>query len=1060
MKHFVPILTLLLLTSVSLQAQRQVSGKVVDEFGEPLPGVNILMQGTTTGTVTDIQGNYALAIPGNDAVLVFSFVGYTSEEVMVGVQSVINITMTPDIATLSEIVVVGYGEQKKSDLIGAVSQIDAKAIEELPIATFDQALAGQVAGVQTRQTGRPGGGPEILVRGISSVGANNAPLYVIDGFPVGNVNDQGDNFNLNWLSPNDIESISVLKDASAKAIYGSRASSGVIIITTKKGRKGAPKISFSSQVGIQEIPQYEKPDMLNATELAQFRREMAEDRIRFQRNLPLDMDVPGEDIPGAFRNPSQYGEGTDWYDEVTRTGVFQGYDINLSGGTDNLNYSISGGYFQQEGVILATQFERYNFRAKLDAKISDRLRYGFNVAPSYVLNQAGQTDPNVQSGSAFFGSVLSSAWADPSGSVYNPDGTLSNIAIGPLNTIPVASPVAKQLWQVDDRRTWTVLFGNYLEYDVLENLTAKTFFSASISDRRVNNFIPSNIPGPGLPPAVEGRGFAEAELIEETRRNWVWENTLRYSKQFKQVHSLDLLAGFTVEKRENENTRIRAQNIIEEDFILPANPNVSQENVENFTGRAGFTDNALVSLLARANYTYDDKYFLTATIRRDGSSRFGSENRFGNFPALGAAWRVSNESFYPEGLRRILSDLKVELAWGLSGNNAIQNYQWQGNVGQVNYVFGLRTPAGEDLVNEAPGSVVNGLPNNTLTWEQTEQWDLGIDVGFLTNRFNLSIDLYNTLSKDFLISADVPRTTGFETIITNAGSIRNKGIEIELSTNSLVSRGKFSYDFNVNFTRNINEVEELLTESLLRGGAGNGTSFTITQEGSPVGMFRGLELTGLFTEEQINDPTVPKYPNAVVGSVNYVDHNGNGQLDDGDADYTIIGNPHPDFIFGLRHNFRYANFDLSILMNGAIGHDIFDLSKQNLESFEGTFNVRANVVSDRFRPGDDPATKTIPTTVIDNNRWRWPNTRSIHKGDYLLVRNITLGYNFQDVFTDKNIFQNARAYISVQNPLLFTGFEFGNPEIGRAGDNALVRNVFQMSYPNVRIYTLGLNVTF
>lgn len=1062
MKHFIPILLLLLFTCSSLLAQRQISGKVIDEFGGPLPGVNILVQGTTTGTVTDVEGNYSLGIPGNGGILVFSFVGYISEEVMVGSQSIINLTMTPDIATLSEIVVVGYGEQRKSDLIGAVSQIESKSIQELPITTFDQALTGQVAGVQTRQTGRPGGGPEVLIRGISSVGANNAPLYVIDGFPVGNAgagDDQKDNFNLNWLAPENIESISVLKDASAKAIYGSRASSGVVIITTRKGKKGAPRISFSTKMGLQEIPQYEKPDVLNATELAQFLREVEEDRLVTRGEFQVGEPIPDEAISERLRNPAQYGEGVDWYDEITRTGTFQNYNINLNGGTDNISYNISGGYFRQEGVVIETEFERYSFNAKIDAKIADRIRYGFNLAPSYVLNQAGNTDPNEDSGFGVYGSVLSSAWADPSGSVYKPGGELNNntgnvLLPNGLN----ASPVAQQRLRVDERRSLALLFGNYLEIDVLENLTAKTFFAFNFNDRRVNNFLPSVIPGGNLPANPEGTGVAEAQLIEETRRNWVWENTLRYNKTFNDVHNFDFLTGLTLEKREFESSRITAKNIIEEQFILPTNPNVSQDDVNNFTGRSNFSDNSLVSLLARVNYTYADRYYLTATIRRDGSSRFGADNRFGNFPALAAAWRISNESFYPEGLRRIISDLKVEVAWGLSGNNAIGNYQAQGNVGQVNYVFGLNDGV-RDLVTEAPGSVIEGLPNPTVTWEETEQWDIGIDIGLLTNRLNLSIDLYNTLSKDFLIEADVPVTTGFAGIITNEGSIRNKGIEIELSTNDLVRSGDFSYDFNLNFTRNINEVEELLTDRLLRGGAGNGTQFTITEEGEPVGMYRGLVLDGLFSEEDINDPNVPKYPGAVVGSVKYLDISGDGRLGR-EEDYAVIGNPHPDFIFGIRHNFRYKAFDLSILMNGMVGHDIFDLSKQNLESFEQIFNIRRSFVEARYRPGDDIASKTVPIATVDNAQWRWPNTRSIHDGDYLLVRNITLGYDFTNVLRDKKLFRAARAYLSVQNPFLFTGFEFGNPEIGRAGDNALVRNVFQGSYPNVRIYTLGLNVTF
>ncbi|TRX60007.1 TonB-dependent receptor [Fulvivirga sp. M361] len=1065
MKKTLQVVLLLLFPLAVALAQAQevtVSGKVIDEKNEALPGANVIVKGTTIGTVTDVDGNYTLTVPSNAETLTFSFVGYLTEESPINAQSVINMTLYLDVLSLSEVVVVGYGEKRKADLIGAVSQLDAKSIKELPITTFDQALTGQVAGVQTRQTGRPGGGPEVLIRGVSSIGANNAPLYVIDGFPVGNSNEQKDNFNLSWLSPDDIESISVLKDAAAKAIYGSRASAGVVIITTKKGKQGAPSISFSTYTGIQEIPDYEKLDVLNARQLAQFQRERIEDQIRVvQGREPTE-----EDIPEAFRNPEQYGEGTDWFDEATRNGIMQNYHINMNGGTDKVTYNVSAGYFNQEGVVLTTQFERYSVRAKFDAKISDRLRYGMNIAPSWVRNQASNTDPNEESGFGVYGAVLSSYWVDPSASVNNPDGTLSNNTQGDLLEFFTASPVFRLKETRDNRETSTLLFGNYLELDILKNLTAKTFFSVNNSDRRVDNFTPSTLPGTSLPPNPEGTGIAEAQIIHEVRRNWINENTLTYRAQLNDVHKIDALAGFILEKREFQKTNVEARNLIEEGFIRPITPNnVASDNVNNLKGTESFEENALVSFLGRVNYVYDNKYFVTAALRRDGSSRFGADQRFGNFPSLTAAWRISNEGFWNGSLKNIISDLKLEAGYGLSGNNAIGNYIAQGRVGTINYVFG-QVPGANPAVGpvEAPGSVVNRVPNSILTWEETEQWDVGLDIGLLTNRINISLDVYNAVSKDFLISAPVPRSTGFADIISNAGSIRNRGFEIELGTSGLVKAGDFTYDVNVNFTRNVNEVIELTNEELNRGGAGNGTTFSTTREGEPVGLFRGLLITGLFTQAEIDDPDVPKYNGAVEGSINYVDADGDGRLEELE-DYVVIGNPHPDFVFGLRHNFKYRNFDLSILMNGAIGQQIFDLSKQNLQNLDGVFNLHTSVL-DRFRPGDDPTTKTIPGTVqisgssVATQRWRIPNSASVQDADYLMVRNITLGYNIPNGIFDQKFFKNARAYVSVQNAILFTEYELGNPEVGRAGDNALVRNVFQGSYPNVRTYTLGLNVTF
>ncbi|MEO1054546.1 MAG: TonB-dependent receptor [Bacteroidota bacterium] len=1043
--QFVFSLFVLLSCSIDLYAQRSISGTVRDETNSPLPGANILVKGTTIGTISDYDGNFILTVPDSSTTLVISFVGYLTEEVNIRQQVKFDVVLTPDVSTLGEIVVIGYGERKKSDLIGAVSQIDSKSISELPLTSADQVLAGQAAGVQVRQTGRPGGGPEVLIRGIASIGANNAPLYVIDGYPVGNQNDQGDNFNLNWLSPEDIESISILKDASAKAIYGSRASSGVVIITTKKGKLGKPKITFSTYAGIQEIPDYEKPDVLNGQQLAQFLREMVEDDITvLQGREPTE-----EDIPDELRNPEQYGEGTDWFDVVTRTGVIQNYHLGISGGNEKVKYNISGGYFNQEGVLLNTNFERYSVRAKIDATINKRLRYGVSLAPSWVINNAGDTDPNANSGFGVFGSVLSAAWVDPTARPRRGDGSLTTTTLGALLPFYTANPAARQELRTDRRRTANVLFNNYIELDILNNLTAKTSFAFSLNDRKRNVFTPSILPGGSLTPNPEGSGVATAEVREETSRNWVSETTLNYENTFSKDHYINALVGFTLEDRRFENTSINARNIIEEDFILPNNGNVAQDNVNNFTGGSGNTSNTLVSLLARVDYSYANRYFVTATIRRDGSSRFGSEQRFGNFPSLGVAWRISDENFW-SGLpfADVISDLKIEGAYGISGNNAIGNFDALGSVNTVDYVFGGQ---------QAPGSVVNQVPNALLTWEETEQWDFGIDIGLLTNKLNLSVDLYNTLSRDFLTRAPVPRSTGFADIISNAGSIRNRGIEIELSTNGLVEVNKLKYDFNLNFTRNVNEVEDLINEEIGRGPAGNGTTFGITREGDPVGLYRGIQILGLYTQEQIDDPEVPKYPGAHVGSIRYLDGDGDGVLEQLE-DYVIVGNPHPDFAFGIRHNFSYGNFDLSILMNGVIGQQIFDLSKQNLQNFDGVFNVRTEAL-ERYRPGDDPTQKSVPTTVGNTSAWRIPSSNSVHDADYLLVRNITFGYNFSgDIFSNK-VFERARVYVSIQNALLFTEFELGHPEVQRTGDNSLVRNVFQGSYPQPRVYTLGINVT-
>lgn len=1045
------LLLLMVLSLNTFSQDRTITGRVTDENGEGLPGANVLIKGTNIGTVTDVGGNYALSIPADATILVFSFVGYTTEETGISGRAVIDLSLSPDITTLNEIVVVGYGEQRKGDLIGAVTKIDNKQIESLPVASFDQALKGLASGVQTRQTGIPGSGVSVTIRGVGSTN-NNDPLFVVDGFPIGNIGGSQDNNQLNWLSTADIESISVLKDVSAKAIYGSRAANGVVIITTKKGKRGKPTISFSSKVGIQEVPGYQEPDVMNAAELALFRQESAIDRLIFQ-GTPADQISIEEDIDAAFQNPERYGEGTDWFNEVTERGAFQEYNLNMSGGTDNINYSISAGHLRQDGVVIETAFERYNAQAKIQGNISDRLTFGINLVPSYTLRTGGNTEPG-NGGFGVFGSVISSYWADPSAPVRDRRGNTLGAALGSLTTNWVASPVARMEWRRDVRENHSLLTGTDLQLQVIDGLSVKTSFSYNFNTRTIDTFTPSRLPGNSLTPNPEGSGVASGTYEEESRKNWVWENTINYTKNFNE-HSVSAFAGYSMERRRREGVTNRARNIINEDFEQPVfSGNVNTDNVNNFTGGTNSTENTLISYFGKLNYIFDEKYYVTFSGRLDGSSRFGANERYGFFPSGALAWRISNEDFW-SGLKSIFSDAKLEVAYGFSGSNAgIGNFEAQGQVSQVNYVLGA---GGEQSL--APGSVVNVLPNEGVVWEETEELNLGLDIGLLENRIYLSIDYYDMQTIDFLTDVPVPRATGYGSIAGNAGSIRNRGVEIDISTTDLVQVGKLRYDLSLNYTYNKNEVEELIQEQLLRGPAGNGTSFTITEVGRPIGNYRGLLTTGLFTQEQIDDPTVPKYPGAVEGSLNYFDGDGDGVLEL-EEDYMILGNPLPDFFYGMTHRFSYDRFDLSVIMNGEVGGQIFDISKQSTENLDGNFNV-LRVVENRFRPGDDPRTKTIPTTVSGTDRWRAPNSDSVLDNDFLAVTNITLGYTLSATNWNKKFFNQLRVYGSIQNPFfIYKEFDLGHPEIARVGDNTLVRNVFQGSYPIARIYTLGLNVTF
>lgn len=1044
---FLLVLLALVLNGFSAIGQdRVITGTITAETGELLPGATIIEKGTTNGTQTDFDGRYTITV-SQGATLVYSYVGYVEREVSINGRNTIDVVLTEDTAQLDEVVVIGYGTRNREDLTGAVSTVQAKGIAEQPITTFEQALSGQVSGVQLRQNGAPGGGPEILIRGVASTGGNNAPLYVVDGIPLGNVNNQRDNFVLSSIDPNSIESISVLKDASAKAIYGSRASNGVVVITTKRGKIGKPTITFGTSTGFQTVPEFEQPDVLNAEELRRYRIEFFEDRL-FALGALGQSEIADLDRLIAL---GDLGEGTNWFDEITRSAPISEYNIGINGGTENVRYNISTNYTNQDGTLINTNFKRYSIRANIDVNVTDNIRFGLNLAPTQTIATGGRTDAG---GDNFniFAAVPLSRWTDPSAPVFDENGELTNVALGDLIPFYNVNPVYLLTAREDNRRTNQVLAGSFVEVDILEGLTARTFGSIQYTDRRNTSFEPSDFPAAGaLTPNLQGTRQARASISELTNFNWIWENTLTYSNTIADDHRIDVLAGFTMENRRFDNTIINAVNIIDESITIPNSNNTDPENVNNFTGRGEAGENSLVSLIGRLDYAYKNKYYLTGTIRRDGSSRFGANNRYGNFPSVAAAWRISNEPFW-ESFKNTVSEFKLEGGYGISGSNAnIGNFQAQGTItGGPDYVLGGEL---------APGSAVSALPNSLLTWEEAKELNLGLDLGFLNDKIFLGIDYYDIETEGFLAGLPLPTTSGFNSILTNLGSIENKGFEVELRLNNVFNGKDFQWDANFNFTRNRSKVLDLAAEAgFIRRGA-IARQFTETAVGEEVGLYRGFNVTGLFTQAEIDDPNVPKYPGAVEGSLKYEDGNGDGELGD-EEDFVIIGNPNPDFVYGMVHNFRYKDLDLSVIFAGVVGQQIFNGTNQYNGNQDGVFNVDRRQL-ERWRPGDDPTTKTIPGTGSDlsRQRFRLPNSLSVDDADYLWVRNITLGYNISGD-TVGNVFKNARIYTSIQNPFLFTEYDMGNPEINRSADTALVRNVNYGAYPISRIYTLGVNVTF
>ncbi|MHA7128121.1 SusC/RagA family TonB-linked outer membrane protein [Algoriphagus namhaensis] len=1029
---------------------KSITGRVtVAEDNLPLPGVTVLIKGTNKGTVTDENGDFTIdAEPGD--VLQFSFIGYLTVERLVGENSSINVQLNEDLAQLDEVVVIGYGERTKSEVSGAVTQVSDKIITRQPISSFDQGLVGQVPGLSIREgTGNPGSGPELLIRGINSLG-NNAPLIVIDGFIFGNYNNENNNL-LALFNPEDIESISVLKDAESKAIYGSRASGGVILITTKKGKIGRAKVSLTSSYGFQNPLGFEKPDVMNATEFAQFRKETITDNIRRQQpGLYGDPSVPVPDslIPEQFRNPEQYGVGTDWYDAITRQGSIQTYNLSISGGTDNVKYFISGNYQDNQGVILNTDFQRYSFRSNIDFKINEVIRGGLNLNPSRTTRDNPFLEPNSGQFSAY-STLTSTYWADPTAQVRDEFGNLNFTTQGQLNQFYTRNPVYALEALERTISSNNNLVGAYLEIEPLKNLVLKSVLTYQNTFEDVNSFIPSTYVADGLTPVFPRVNGAESSAFSQKSESLLSETTLTY-RFTKDKHRVDALLGWTVQDSYIQSIGINARRLLDENFRLPSFGNTDASSVDNFTGSQGYTDVRFLGALARLNYVYGDKYFANFSIRRDASSRFGPNNQWATFPAASVAWRLSEEDFLKDN--PTISELRIEAALGRSGNAAsVGNYAFQGNVNNANYIFGGQQALGYSLV---------ALPNNNLTWEEQEQWDLGLKVGLFQDRLSFSLNLYRQVTEGALVNIGITNTTGFGSIIGNQGSIENRGFEFD-ATGIIINQPNKSWVSSLNLSAYRNEILSLVNDAPFFGAfAGNSTPVIISRVGSPIGMIQGLNIIGRYSQEDIDNPDVPKYPNAVVGGYRFEDGNGDGNSQLGLADYVDLANPHPDLIFGWTNQLTLGKFNARAVFSGQIGGHILDLRNELLFNVDGVFNVTSRML-DRFRPGDDPNAGAFPGTQGDTRTLRFPSSASVFSATHIGLRNLTLGYNLtQLVNANKRVFENLDVFMSARNVFFLSAYEFGNPEVRRASDGAGNRSINYGSYPIARTVTLGFNVTF
>lgn len=1012
-----------------LQAPIVITGAVTDEKNKPLPGVSVTVKGTNVGVPTDGEGKYSLRAEDN-SILVFSFVGYQITEEPVNKRTVIDIMLKEFNSELKEVVVVGYGNQERKDLTGSVGAVKMSNIQEIKAASIDLKLAGQLAGVTVSQvTGTPGGGVAINIRGAGSIGAGDNPLYVIDGFPLSPGFDQYSN-PLSTINPDDIEKISVLKDAASTAIYGSRGSNGVILITTKRARKGESLVSVNTSTGRQSILSSSKLKMMTAEQYAQWRVEALQD-LDEANGVPYDISQ----VPEVFRDPTSLGKGTDWYDAVTRTAPMQNYDITISSGNEKVRSLFSLGYFDQQGTVLNTGFRRYSVKANMDADLFKHVTAGLSVAPTFSQRKLQQTDGH------FDQAILSQAYLEsPLTPVKQPDGSYTNVVGSDGNgniagTALNANPVSELVNTTNKYAQFRTLANTYIDWQVIKGLTVRSTFGIDYQNSTGDYYRPSYLGGFRIPNRDGTQVKAAGSFNSSNSLNWLSETSINYKKSWGD-HSLTALADYSVQQ-ENTHYRLTYGTGFSDDAIR------SVDAATIITATANDEAWRLLSLIGRLNYAYKDKYLLSASLRRDGSSRFAPGHRWGTFPSVSAGWRVSDESFFPE--TKVIDQLKFTASYGHAGNNSVGNYDYISSVSTTNYAFGSTLAAGRSLTD---------LGNAEVGWETTKQLDIGMDLSLLKGRLYIIAEYYNRFTERLLQYIPVPIVSGYGDALSNVGNVRNRGWEFTVTTKNIVSKAfNWSTDLNISFNRN--KVISLGPTTVIYDAPANDNPTSITKAGLPLGQFYGYVFQGIF-QNQAELDKYAHFDGEQAGNIRYKDINGDGVIDG--SDQGPIGNPWASFTFGFNNHLSYKRFDMNIISAGSVGGHVFDMYKQYTTNLDGIFNVEQSVIK-RWRSEAQPGAGLLPTTVSNTNLARdYYPSYWVSNNSYLMVKNIDLGYNLQTKFS-----RNLRIYFSAQNAILITGYKGGNPEVGiegQLGNRSLSPNVNFTGYPVSAVYTIGCNATF
>ena len=1041
--------------AAELTQAKSVSGMVSDEGGTPIPGVNILVKGTRAGTVTDADGKYTLTLPDASSMLVFSYIGYVTREIIIGNQTVIDVVLMEDMQRIDEVIVVGYGTQRKKDLTGSIASVSGEALGEMPALSFDQALQGKVAGVQiTQTTGAPGGNVNVIVRGISSITGGTSPLYVVDGFPIG-TGGGGSNLSgfasgsytsagmagntankinpLSTINPSDIESIEILKDASATAIYGSRGANGVIIITTKKGKFGKSSIDFHASYGLQQVQK--KLDLMNPQEYAAYVAE-GRDNAWIAANPAVNKATDPNEVRTVqstwvrpeYRNPAQFPlKGTDWQDVIFRTAPVQNYQLSATGGTENIKYLISGGYFNQEGIVIGSNYERFSIRSNIDVQLTNRIKLGSTVSGTYGFGDFARTEGHLQ-----YRNQINCALAfSPIAPVYNADGTPYNELTDPLGA-PIENPINIDRNFSDKRNQANMLTNNYLEIQIIDGLIFRTSFGVNYTQRQTKLWKSSLI--------ATGQATtspATASAISQKGISWLNENTLNYRKLFRNRHDLNVLAGYTAQKSTDNFLSVGATNF-PTDYI---------EYVGAGTVDAGNnydSEWSLLSVLARVNYVYDGKYMLTATVRRDGSSRFPAGNKWGTFPSVSVAYRISEEAFMQNV--KFVSNLKLRLSYGESGNNLIGNYAHIGLLSPTNYARNN---------TKVPGLAPSSMSNDALTWEKSRQTNIGLDIGLFNDRITFVADVYRDYKKDLLLNVSLPAASGFGSSMQNIGEIENKGVELGLNTDNILTRD-FQWSTGFNISANRNEVKKLATE----GARITNSTWQVTQVGYPIASFYLMRALGVFKDQADVASGHPlQHPQTQPGDLKFKDVDGNGVITT--ADKEIIGSPWPDYIWGLTNTFSYKGFSLNIFINGSKGNKVFYEMSSTLLNSAGVQNQLA-MVNRRWKSPENPGDGLVPRAIRSSTFYGMESacSRFLFDGSFVRIKDITLSYDFKKNITNVLRLQGLNAYFNVSNLWTFTDYPGYDPEASTSGDSLTRSGIDEGVYPLARAYTLGVKLSF